>query len=365
MKPVKIPAQQETEVHPENLALPPGQADVPIEIYPPSTVIRRRGWQMTEEVVPAFIKISTAFKAELASIDGNALKVWVYIALSINRNTEEAHPGIRTIATACNLAQNTVTAAVRSLEALGLLTVLRGDRQYNIYAVPAYVSANSKTASIIEAPEEPSASVDDASASTEAVSASKLLRHNQINQSNQKVHAPTAAPLSQAGFDAANRTVDSVLHADAVAREMQTKGKGWPGRESVPEQLRDLLDVYVQLTGQRPLKGQLSDWLATAQDWHDLEIRTSDLKTAYAQAKPPDGRGFAVTRPGSLTSTAGAIAGERRAKTATPGINIDAVEQTRRAQAARLAETAQAVPPPADFFRAAKKLSEKLNVRKD
>lgn len=119
-----------------------------LEIHPQQTVIRRHGWEMREEVVPAFVKISTGFKQELLNIGGTALKVWLFIALSINRNTEQAHPGIRTIGKACDIkSMNTVTAAIKELEGLGLLTVNREDRKYNIYQIPDYVSANSKTAS--------------------------------------------------------------------------------------------------------------------------------------------------------------------------------------------------------------------------
>lgn len=126
-----------------------GYHDEPsIELHPQQTVIRRRGREMQEEVIPAFVKISTSFKAELAQIGGTALKVWLFIALSINRTTEQAHPGIRTIGKACGIkSMNTVTGAIKELEDLGLIAVNREDRKYNIYEIPDYVSANSKTAS--------------------------------------------------------------------------------------------------------------------------------------------------------------------------------------------------------------------------
>lgn len=113
-----------------------------LEIHHSETVIRRRGQKLIEEVIPAFIKISTNFKSELHDIDANALKVWLYIALSINRNTEQAHPGIRTLADACNLDKDTVSRAIKRLEALGLLKVDRDKTKYNIYEIPEYVSAN-------------------------------------------------------------------------------------------------------------------------------------------------------------------------------------------------------------------------------
>jgi hypothetical protein len=90
--------------------------------------------------------------------------------------------------------------------------------------------------------------------------------------------------------------------------------KAWCGRETLPEPIRDLLDVYVQITGQRPSKGQLMDWLASGQEWLEIGLTAADLRAAYSRSKSPEGRGFLVTRPGSLTSTAGAIAGERRRK---------------------------------------------------
>jgi DnaD/phage-associated family protein len=176
----------------ETIQLPGEGYQAPLEIHPQTTVIRRRGWEMVEEVVPAFVKISTAFKSELKDIDGTALKVWIFLALSINRNTEEAHPGVRTISAACDLAQNTVTAAIKKLEGRGLLTVNREDKKYNIYRIPEFVSANSKSASKNEAIQqtasidEQTASIPGQSASVESESASIALRLNQINQSNQR-----------------------------------------------------------------------------------------------------------------------------------------------------------------------------------
>lgn len=121
-----------------------------LELHPQQTVIRRRGFEMQEEVIPAFVKISTAFKGELSVINGDALKVWLFIALSINRNTGQAHPGVRTIAKACKVGVNQVTAHVKHLEELGLLAVNREDRKYNIYEMPDYVSANTVTPKVTD-----------------------------------------------------------------------------------------------------------------------------------------------------------------------------------------------------------------------
>ena len=288
-----------------------GYTHSPLEIHPAQTVISRRGWGMQEEVIPAFIKISTDFKAELKLIDATSLKVWIFLALSINRNTEQAHPGIRTIAEACGMGQNTVIAAVKDLERVGLLTVNREDRKYNIYEIPAYVSANNKTASITEAVAQ-TASVNDQTASVNDKTASVSRR---LNQSNQREPENTRAPLSQENLEKANKKVDALLKQEKTAQEKQASGASWPGRETIPEPIRDLLDVYVQLTGQRPAKKNLLDWLQTGGDWLEAGISAEDLRAAYKKSKPDNGEGFMVSRPGSLTTVAGMFAGERRKQT--------------------------------------------------
>lgn len=162
-----------------------------LEVHTEQVVIKRRGRKMDEEVEPAFVKVSTAFKDELADFDGADLKVWIYIALSINRNSEEAHPGLRTIAAACKMGINTVQEAIRHLEAAGMLTVNREDRKYNIYRVPEYISANRKSVSqpdtdkqtVSESPETVSENDETVSENAQTVSAYEI--HNQINQSNQ------------------------------------------------------------------------------------------------------------------------------------------------------------------------------------
>ena len=93
---------------------------------------------------------------------------------------------------------------------------------------------------------------------------------------------------------------------------------------SIPEPIRDLLDIYVQITGQKPAKNKLMDWLQTGQEWLEVGISADDLRAAYKKAKPDDGNGFMVSRPGSLTTVAGMFAGERRKKPSTSRIVISA-----------------------------------------
>ena len=107
-----------------------------IEIGQAHTVIERRAGRMQEIDRPAFVKISTAFKAELSSISGDALKVFLFIALSINRNTGKANPGLRTIAAGVGMAINSLQKTLKELEDLELLTVDRESRRYNVYETP-------------------------------------------------------------------------------------------------------------------------------------------------------------------------------------------------------------------------------------
>jgi len=114
-----------------------------LEIHPATEVISRRNGRMVEEKTPAFVKISTNFKAELPNIDEISLKVWLYIALSVNRFSGKAHPGLRTICEGTGLSINTVRAAIERLEnKYALLTVDKGTAKYNIYEPLAFVSAN-------------------------------------------------------------------------------------------------------------------------------------------------------------------------------------------------------------------------------
>lgn len=105
-----------------------------VSIEPPRKVTERNGGELEEKSIPAWIKFSTAFKEELKDIPGVALKVWIYIALSVNYNGT-AFPGIRTIAKAVNLSHQTVIDAIAKLEELNLLSVRRGERRYNLYDV--------------------------------------------------------------------------------------------------------------------------------------------------------------------------------------------------------------------------------------
>jgi hypothetical protein len=172
-----------------------------VEIEPPRSVISRRGREFVEEDKPAFIKFSTGFKKELAGIDATALKVWIFIALSVNRNSGKANPGLRTIATGVGMGINTIQdALVRLDKEYNLLAIDRESRRYNIYEPLAFISANktdptvsmANTANTDDSPsvseKEPSVSENQESVSEndQSVSHTRILnQRNQRNQNNQ------------------------------------------------------------------------------------------------------------------------------------------------------------------------------------
>ena len=154
-----------------------------VEIEPERTVLERWNGHTQAREKPAFIKLSTAFKQELSDISGDALKVWIFISLSINRNTGKANPGLRTIAAGVNLAVNTVQKCLKELEDLHLLDVDRHTARYNIYESPEYVSANraEPTVSNGDTPAE-TVSNSKQTVSNSHKTVSPLMILNQINQ---------------------------------------------------------------------------------------------------------------------------------------------------------------------------------------
>lgn len=202
-----------------------------VRIEPERSVIRRVNGKMESYDLPAFVKISTSFKSELAEISGDALKVWLFIALSINRKTGKANPGLRTISENVKLAVNTVQKCLQELENLNLLTVDRQSRKFNIYETHEYVSANRA---------EPTVSNRDTDAETvsnldttvsnfaETVSPSVIL--NQSNQKNQTNSIPQNMPIDwyiQHGLPIpANLTEQAQIEASATGEFESAFGFG-------------------------------------------------------------------------------------------------------------------------------------------
>lgn len=123
-----------------------------IEIEAARTVTERRGGKLIETERTAFVKIYTTFKDELKNMDGDDLKVWLYLALSVNRYTGDARPGLRKIAEDTDMAVNTVRAAIERLENKNLLDVTKKDGIHNCYRPSDYVSVKKETVSNPDTP---------------------------------------------------------------------------------------------------------------------------------------------------------------------------------------------------------------------
>lgn len=98
-------------------------------------------------------------------------------------------------------------------------------------------------------------------------------------------------------------------------------------RERVPESLRGFADLYNELTKQEPTKQDLTDWIATFEDWKDKKLDESCIRMAWAQSKD-DRKGFTVGRPGALTITA--VGMKSKNMPAMTTINTERIEQTQK-----------------------------------
>lgn len=133
-----------------------GYEDQPsVVVEPPRRRIERRGKQMMEVEEAAFVKFSTAFKSELADLDVYALKVFIYIGLSINFETGTAFPGVRKIAKDTRMNKDTVAKAIEELEEKGFLQVSRRDGASNVYKPECYFAIG-ETVPSGRTPHEPS-----------------------------------------------------------------------------------------------------------------------------------------------------------------------------------------------------------------
>jgi len=238
---------QDNEVQEAMDMLGQGYDHPTVEIAPAHTVVERRGQEFQEVVRPAFVKISTGFKSEMKNIDEVALKVWLYIALSVNRYSGRANPGLRTIAKDCALAVNTVRSAIERLEnEYNLLMVDRESKRYNIYEPLAFVSANrNEPVSSADTPPE-TVSIEDESVSIEGQSVSARVILNQRNQRNQ-----SSASFSKSFSEQKEEAKERI--------EEQRKGKG------------DIVDLFMkvspELKAQTEMRQRVENALRRNLDW--------------------------------------------------------------------------------------------------
>ena len=251
-----------------------------IEIGQAQTIIQRTGNKLHAIDRPAFVKISTSFKQELSSISGDALKVWIFIALSINRNTETANPGLRTIAKGVKLAVNTVQKCLDELEELNLLVVSRGEKRYNIYETSEYVSANKADPSVSngdtvsQSVSKKSQSVSNSKKSLQNSLASVILNQNLTRE-------PDSCVLSESEMGQVDVKMQAILEAERAAAEAKKSGKAWKQRSkfSFNENILALADLCVLRFGE-PSGNEVSTWLMEIGHWSDVGAKPVDWKRA-------------------------------------------------------------------------------------
>lgn len=111
-----------------------------VVIEPPHTTTARHNGRMVEVEEPAWVKFSTDFKKEIGLFDVYALKVFIYVGLSINWQSGEAFPGVRKIAEDARMDKGTVIQAVQWLESNNYMTVFRQEGKSNTYKPLRYFS---------------------------------------------------------------------------------------------------------------------------------------------------------------------------------------------------------------------------------
>jgi DNA-binding MarR family transcriptional regulator len=106
----------------------------------PRKYVVRKGGKLVEHDEPAWVKFSTDFKTELASMNEYSLKVFIYIGLSVNFATGEARPGLRRIAKDTGMDKDTAAKSINDLVEKGFLSVQKRDGTSNIYKPIRFVT---------------------------------------------------------------------------------------------------------------------------------------------------------------------------------------------------------------------------------
>lgn len=282
-----------------------------LEIEAPRKVTTRRGGKLLEEDRPAFVKIYTDFKKELRDIQGIDLKVWLYLALSVNRFTGDARPGLRKLAEDLNLSVNTVQASLERLETKDLLDIEKEDGKRNVYRPSDYVSARKETVSGNDTVPQ---TVSNSEATVSKNDGTVSTQYRKTAQPEEPEEPELTGGLSKKEIEQANAKVDAMI---SNSRKVK-----YQNRDKMPEPYLVFADLYHELTQQEPTKRAIFDWFSTFEDWKQEGLQPEHIRAAWEHANRPDG-GFAVGRPGALTNTAVAMKTKMIAKPVKSGDNLD------------------------------------------
>lgn len=126
------------------------------------------------------------------------------------------------------------------------------------------------------------------------------------NQGQAQVQTPTSTSESESSsMGGGGLTEEELSQANAMVDAIigNSKKVKYDNRDLIPEPYLGFCDLYVELTGQKPTKRVLNDWIAGFSDYVSEGLQLKDIRAAYQYATRPEG-GFSVVRPSSLTNKA-------------------------------------------------------------
>jgi len=261
-----------------------------IEIESARTVTERRNGKLIETERAAFVKIYTTFKDELKTIEGEDLKVWLYLALSVNRFTGDARPGLRKIAEDTGMAVNTARAAIDRLESKDLLDVIRNDGIQNCYRPSDYVSVKKETVSKTDTPAGAVSKTDTTVSKNRRAVSNQYRKSAQLEELEEPEKEAATPRLSSSELEEvkteANQTVDGFLENERRIAELKIQGKVWRGRELCMPQYLPYGDWWHEKTQQHMYgaKGKAKvnpEWLKAFKEFYENEIPISVLNETY------------------------------------------------------------------------------------
>jgi len=220
--------------------------------------------------------------------DSTAKFVLLALADHANDEGEGSYPGVRLICRKTNLSASTVCNALSALRSNGFTTRYgkskRGTYNYSISV------ARIREFQWLE--------------SADSSGRNPTVLATETNPSRTIIKPPSRVRPS---------TIEQAIFANVPVTDEMLKPEKYPNRSRVPEQYVAYADWYVEATGQELTGRVFKDWIATFSEWQAEGLSLDDLRAAYAHATRPDG-GFTVVRPASLTATAAAKKGQRRAR---------------------------------------------------
>lgn len=263
----------ETEVSDAMNMLGTGYEQPSVVVVPPRTITARHNGKMVELDEPAWVKFSTDFKSELKNMDEYALKVFIFIGLSVNFKTGKAFPGVRLIASETGMDKDTVTKAVEWLSEAGFLTIFRREGMSNIYKPMRYFSIGTVPPQGTP-PEELSLETTELSLENEELS---LAQEGKMHNKNNKTQQDISHEKISKAIEAADMTMDRILAAERGYVLEKTKGKTWKHRQSfeTSETAVLLADLCVMKFGE-PAKKDIALWMQEISSWVSHGVRPSD-----------------------------------------------------------------------------------------